>query len=112
MLRLNLEGEGFETILASDGRTALARISDEQPDLVLLDIMMPLLDGWFVLEELGKSPHRPKVIVVTAKNTERDAERGKELGADAYVTKPFDPNELLDLVRTLVDTPPQGATSE
>ena len=95
MLRLNLEAEGFATLLAGDGQTALRRVREEGPDLILLDVMMPLLDGWGVLERLAADATRPRVIVLTAKHTERDMTRAADLGADAYVTKPFDPDALI-----------------
>lgn len=104
MLRLNLEAEGFETLLASDGQTALRRVREEHPDLVLLDVMMPLLDGWGVLEELATFEPRPRVVVLTAKNTERDLEKATELGADSYMTKPFDPTELLETIDTVLSS--------
>lgn len=106
MLRLNLEAEGFETLLASDGQTAVRRVREEQPDIVLLDVMMPLLDGWGVLEHFAAFEPAPKVIVLTAKNTDRDMSRAAELGADAYMTKPFDPAELLENIGMVLRTKP------
>lgn len=113
LLRLLLEGEGYRTSLAGDGVTALQRVRDERPDLVVLDVMMPVLDGWGVLENLRLSADPPRVILLTAKSTERDHERARQLGADAYVHKPFDPDKLVEIVRILLtterptpDTPP------
>lgn len=100
MLQVNLELEGHETLLAGDGETALKRIAAEAPDLVLLDIMMPVLDGWEVLRRLQLSAGRkqPRVIVMTAKAGGHDVVKGLELGADEYVTKPFDMDDLLALI--------------
>jgi DNA-binding response OmpR family regulator len=103
MLKINLEIDGFDTFLASDGETALKRIQSEEPDVVLLDIMMPVLDGWGVLEKLAEMPLRkqPKVIIMTAKG-DRDLAKGLELGASAYVSKPFDDVVLLDTIREVM----------
>ena len=102
LLRTNLEADGFVVLVAGDGRRALEIIESENPDVVLLDIMMPVLDGYGVLERLSKNPHeRTKVILITAKASSRDRLQGWELGADEYVTKPFDLNSLLKRVRTL-----------
>lgn len=98
MLRMNLEAEGYETLLAGDGETALRRIGEERPDVVLLDVMMPVLDGWGVLEQLSTLTERPRVIVLSAKSSDRDFHRAWELGADEYVTKPFDPDELMEII--------------
>jgi DNA-binding response OmpR family regulator len=108
MLRVNLEAEGYETALAADGETALRRIADERPDLVLLDVMMPVMDGWGVLETLARGVYSHRIIVVSAKSSERDTVRALELGASAYVSKPFDPDELIALVgRVLSSSPAQ-----
>lgn len=104
LLRLLLEGEGYETSLAGDGATALQRIREERPDLVVLDVMMPVLDGWGVLENLRLDPSPPRVILLSAKSTEADHQRARELGADAYVHKPFDPDKLVEIVRILLAT--------
>ena len=102
LLRTNLEADGFVVLTAGDGRQALELIESEKPDVVLLDIMMPVLDGYGVLERLSKNPHeRTKVILITAKASSRDRLQGWELGADEYVTKPFDLNSLLKRVRRL-----------
>jgi DNA-binding response OmpR family regulator len=105
-MRMILEAEGFEPALAADGETALRRIDDEQPHVVLLDIMMPVLDGWFVLAELAGRPRRPQVIVCSAKSSDVDKTRAFDLGADEYVTKPYEPD---DLVRTIRETIARGS---
>jgi DNA-binding response OmpR family regulator len=108
MLRVNLEAEGYETALAADGETALRRIADERPDLVLLDVMMPVMDGWGVLDSLSRDVFSHRIIVVSAKSSERDMVRALELGASAYVSKPFDPDDLIALVgRVLSSSPAQ-----
>ena len=75
MLRVDLEAEGYETTLAADGETALRRICEERPDLVLLDVMMPVVDGWGVLQRMSAGGHRAPVVVVSAKANEQDAVR-------------------------------------
>lgn len=103
MLRVNLEAEGYETILASDGATALRRISEDHPDIVLLDIMMPILDGWGVLEQsVDVEPH-PRVIMLSAKAGDDDIARAWRMGVDEYVTKPFDPDRLIEMVAEVLD---------
>jgi DNA-binding response OmpR family regulator len=94
MLRTALETEGFETSLAGDGETALRRVRDDQPDVILLDLMMPMVDGWAVIEGLGDARRRPGLIVISAKGRPSDIARAYRLGADAYVMKPFSLDEL------------------
>jgi two-component system response regulator RegX3 len=101
-LRMILEAEGFDPSLAADGETALRRIDEEHPDLVVLDIMMPVLDGWFVLAELAGRTRRPGVVVCSAKSSEVDRVRAKELSADEYVTKPFEPDDLVSIIRDVL----------
>lgn len=104
MLKMNLEMEGHEAILAGDGETAIKRIEVEQPDIVLLDIMMPALDGWQVLQRLREMSlaKPPKVLVVTAKAGERDISKAFDLGAVDYVAKPFDIEDLLERVKAVL----------
>jgi DNA-binding response OmpR family regulator len=97
-----LEAEGFDPSLAADGETALRRIDEEHPDLVVLDIMMPVLDGWFVLAELAGRSKRPGIVVCSAKSSETDRVRAKELAADEYVTKPFEPDDLVNVIREVL----------
>jgi two-component system KDP operon response regulator KdpE len=101
MLAFSLEAEGYTTLTARDGRAALDEVRRHHPAVMLLDIMMPVMDGWTVLEELRAFPEheRPKVIVVSARASLRDRAMAAELGADAFVAKPFDVDELLALVR-------------
>jgi two-component system response regulator RegX3 len=97
-LRMILDAEGFDTALAADGDTALRRIDDEQPDVVLLDLMMPVLDGWYVLAELAGRSRRPRVVVCSAKSAPADQQRARDLGADEYLTKPFEPDHLATVI--------------
>jgi DNA-binding response OmpR family regulator len=103
MLKFSLEAEGYRTFSARDGRAALDEIHAHHPAVVLLDIMMPVMDGWAVLEELRSTPdhERPRVVVVSARASLRDRAKAAELGADAFVAKPFDVEELLGVVRGL-----------
>lgn len=103
MMRVNLEGEGFETVLAADGETALERIREESPDVVLLDVMMPVLDGWGVLEQLVDQPERPAVVVVSAKAAPGDLARAYRLGAADYVTKPFGMEALVGTINEVLN---------
>lgn len=105
LLRVNLEMEDYEVAVASDGVEALEQVRAFRPDLVLLDVMMPVKDGWQVCVEMKRDPELAAIPVVflSARAQEADVERGTELGADAYVTKPFDPLELLALVGRLLD---------
>jgi DNA-binding response OmpR family regulator len=104
LLSVLLEGEGHNVISAPDGERALELISREGPDLILLDVMMPKKDGYTVLREMKASGIREstKVLVLTARAAESDWLRGYKLGADQYLTKPFDTEELLTLVRDLL----------
>jgi len=103
MLRLSLEAEGYQTLSARDGRSALDEVRRHRPELMLLDIMMPVMDGWSVLEELQTLPasERPRVVVVSARASLRDRAKAVELGADAFVPKPFNMDDLLRVVHDL-----------
>lgn len=96
-----LEREGYATLQASAGRAAVALIESEQPDLVILDVMLPEIDGYSILAELRKRADIP-VILLTARTDETDRVLGLELGADDYVVKPFSPRELAARVRTIL----------
>ncbi|MEZ5987672.1 MAG: response regulator transcription factor [Planctomycetota bacterium] len=101
-LRFNLEHEGFKTIVANDGEQALARYDESRPDLVLLDVMMPGLNGYKVLEQLREKGERVPVILLTAKSQQADKVTGLDVGADDYVTKPFGLEELLARIRAVL----------
>jgi two-component system KDP operon response regulator KdpE len=100
-IRLNLEHDGFQVSEAFNGKEAIAKIRDVTPDLILLDVMMPDLDGFEVLETVREVSNVP-VIMLTAKGEEDDRVRGLELGADDYVTKPFSPRELVSRVKAVL----------
>ena len=102
LLRVTLESEGHDVLLASDGETAVRRIVAERPDIVLLDVMMPVLDGWGVLQEVKSLEAPPRVVCLTAKAGRRDQLKGWQLGTDEYVTKPFNTERLLELVQEVV----------
>lgn len=99
MLRTGLEADGFPTALAADGETALERVREQEPDVVLLDLMMPMVDGWAVIEALAAKERRPALIIVSAKSRPSDIARAYRLGADAYFTKPFSFDELTATIR-------------
>ena len=105
-LRIDLEAEGYETFLAADGDTALRRIREERPDVVLLDVMMPVIDGWGVLQRLAENGSGTRVIVLSAKANDSDVARALELGAHEYVTKPFDAAALLVTVAHVLASSP------
>ena len=94
LLKLYLENEGYEIVTANDGIKALSAFKIYEPDLVLLDIMMPRKDGWQVCREIREMSSKP-IIMVTAKGDVFDKVLGLELGADDFITKPFDTKELL-----------------
>jgi two-component system OmpR family response regulator len=103
VLQFSLEAEGYETFTATNGLEAMAQISEHHPSLMVLDVMMPRMDGWSVLEALLKLPveERPRVVMVTALASLRDRTKAAELGAAAYVPKPFDLDELLEVLHGL-----------
>ncbi|MFZ5818521.1 MAG: response regulator transcription factor [Chloroflexota bacterium] len=100
-IRLNLEHDGFQVSEAFNGKQAIQKMRDLTPDLILLDVMMPDLDGFEVLETIREISSVP-VIMLTAKGEEDDRVRGLELGADDYVTKPFSPRELVSRVKAVL----------
>jgi DNA-binding response OmpR family regulator len=100
-IRLNLEHDGFDVAEAASGTEALEVMRDSLPDLILLDVMMPDLDGFETLELIREISNVP-IIMLTAKGEEDDRVRGLELGADDYITKPFSPRELVSRVRAVL----------
>ena len=100
-IRLNLEHDGFQVVEAYRGLDAIHKLRDTLPDLVLLDVMMPDMDGFEVLKLIRETSQVP-VIMLTAKGEEDDRVRGLELGADDYITKPFSPRELVSRVRAVL----------
>lgn len=101
LLRLYLEKENYTVVLTGNGEEALAKFASENPDLILLDIMMPLLDGWQVCREIRKKSDCP-IIMITAKGETFDKVLGLELGADDYVVKPFEPKEIIARIKAVL----------
>jgi DNA-binding response OmpR family regulator len=110
LCRVNLEAEGIEVLEAADGPSGLEKARAEIPDVVLLDVMMPGLDGWRVAEELLDDDRTAEIPIVflTARAELRDRARGLDLGGVDYVTKPFNPVELAPLVRDLLERVAKG----
>ena len=107
LVTTRLRRDGFEVISARNGEEALALAHERQPDIAVLDIGMPKLDGLEVLQAIRADEvlKKMRVLLLTAKAQESDVRRGYETGADAYVRKPFSPGDLSSRVRELVDTP-------
>ena len=101
LVRTYLEREGYQVVEASDGRQALEAFQRENPTLIILDLMLPVLDGLEVCREIRRSSEVP-IIMLTARNEDADKLVGLELGADDYITKPFSPRELAARVRTVL----------
>ena len=111
LLRLYLEKEGFEVVMAHDGEEAVARFESEKPSLILLDIMMPKLDGWQVCRQIRQKSDCP-IIMLTAKGETFDKVLGLELGADDYVVKPFDTKEIVARIKAVLRrSGPAGAAA-
>lgn len=101
-LGLVLEAEGYEPMLAGDGEAALRAVDVACPDVVVLDLRMPILDGWMVLAQLGGRVERPRVVVCSALTRVDDQQRAFDLGADAFVPKPFEPDYLVRTLREVL----------
>ena len=114
LCRVNLEAEGMRVLEAADGITGLDLARGEKPDVVLLDVMMPGLDGWRVAEELLEDERTSgiPIIFLTARAEFRDRARGLDIGGVDYVTKPFNPLELAPLVRELLSRIDRGERDE
>ena len=110
LCRVNLEAEGMDVIEAADGPSGVEKARDEKPDVVLLDVMMPGLDGWRVAEKLLDDDRTVAIpiIFLTARAEFRDRARGLDIGGVDYVTKPFNPIELAPLVQDLLDRIDRG----
>lgn len=106
LCRLNLQQRGYELLEASDGTAALRLAREGKPDVIVLDLMLPGMDGYQVLEQLRAAVETAEipVLVLTAKSLKADRERSRGLGASGFMTKPFLPNELCDLVESLATT--------
>lgn len=103
LVQVNLERAGYQVVTAFDGREALEKVEAERPDLVVLDVMMPYMDGFEVLQTLRKnqSTRDLPVIMLTAKAQDADVFRGWQSGVDCYLTKPFNPMELISFVKRI-----------
>lgn len=110
LCRVNLEAEGMNVIEAADGPSGVDMARDEEPDVILLDVMMPGLDGWHVAEELLRDNRTTgiPIIFLTARAEFRDRARGLDIGGVDYITKPFNPLELAPLVQRLLDRIDRG----
>lgn len=102
---LQLEANGYEVLTAYDGREGLGKAKKEKPDLIILDLMLPKMDGYKVCGLLKADTRYTKIPIVmfTARAQESDIKLGEELGADAYITKPFEPQVLLSKIRELLE---------
>ena len=114
LCRVNLEAEGMAVLEAADGPSGLEKARSETPDVILLDVMMPGLDGWRVAEELldDRRTAAIPIVFLTARAELRDRARGLDLGGVEYVTKPFNPVELAQIVRDLLESVESGQREE
>jgi len=103
LIAVNLTLEGFEVVTAVDGQDCLDKVAEADPDVITLDVMMPQLDGWVTATQLRRNPETAaiKVVLITARAQQDDRSRGRQIGVDAYLTKPFDPAEMIRVVREL-----------
>src|SRR6202050_4704376 len=107
LIAVNLTLEGFDVVTAVDGQDCLEKGTEVKPDVITLDVMMPRLDGWVTATQLRRNPQTAgiKVVLITARAQEDDRSRGRQIGVDAYLPKPFDPAEMIRLVRELAGAP-------
>ena len=107
LIAVNLTLEGFDVVTAVDGRDCLEKVIYAAPDVITLDVMMPRLDGWVTATQLRRNPATAdiKVVLITARAQEDDKDRGAQIGVDAYLTKPFDPAEMIRVIRELAGAP-------
>jgi two-component system alkaline phosphatase synthesis response regulator PhoP/two-component system response regulator VicR len=103
LIQVNLERQGYTVVTAFDGREGLEKIRSEKPNLVVLDVMMPYMDGFEVLKTIRREPETENlpVIMLTAKAQDKDVFEGYHYGADMYLTKPFNPMELVTFVKRI-----------
>ncbi len=106
LVQVNLERAGYQVVTANDGKEALEKVTAENPDLVVLDVMMPYMDGFEVLQNMRRNPATRDipVIMLTAKAQDADVFKGWQSGVDCYLTKPFNPMELLSFVKRIFDS--------
>jgi two-component system, OmpR family, alkaline phosphatase synthesis response regulator PhoP len=114
LVQVNLERQGYEVVTANDGKEALKKVDEENPDLVVLDVMMPYMDGFEVLQNLRRNPSTRDipVIMLTAKAQDADVFKGWQSGVDCYLTKPFNPMELISFVKRIFDSLDGGGGGE
>jgi len=108
----NLEPEGYSVIMARDGKEALTQAKENSPDLIILDIMLPKMNGFEVCKGLKAQGSKASIIILSARAQETDKVLGLELGADDYITKPFSPRELVARVKTVLRRATSGAQTE
>lgn len=106
-LEFLMDQNGYEVAVAGNGEEALAQLAAFRPDLVLLDVMLPVISGFEVCQRIRENPewNRVRILMLSAKGRELDISKGMALGADAYITKPFSTRELVERVRSLLDQP-------
>lgn len=106
LIQVNLERQGYNVVTAFDGKEGLEKIRAEKPNLVVLDVMMPYMDGFEVLKTIRREPETENlpVIMLTAKAQDKDVFEGYHYGADMYLTKPFNPMELVTFVKRIGDS--------
>ena len=106
LVQINLEKAGYEVVTGSNGREAVEKVRSEKPELVVMDVMMPEMDGFEALKQLKSDPETADipVIMLTAKAQDADVFHGWQSGADLYLTKPFNPMELLTFVKRIFDS--------
>lgn len=103
LIQVNLERHGYQVVTAYDGKEGLEKVKSEKPDMVVLDVMMPYMDGFEVLKNIRRDPDTEAlpVIMLTAKAQDKDVFEGYHYGADMYLTKPFNPMELISFVKRI-----------
>ena len=106
ILRINLDAADMDTMLAADGDTAFRRMVEERPDAILLDLMLPVMDGWAILAALTSRPDAPPVVVCSSRRGEAEVRRATKLGAFDYVLKPFDPARVVEAARRAMGLDP------
>lgn len=113
LIQVNLERQGYTVVTAFDGKDGLEKIRAEKPQLVVLDVMMPYMDGFEVLKALRREPETENlpVIMLTAKAQDKDVFEGYHYGADMYLTKPFNPMELVTFVKRIAAGQDEGGKS-
>ncbi len=104
LIQVNLERQGWQVVTAYDGKEGLEKIKSEKPNIVVLDVMMPYMDGFEVLKTLRRDPEMQNlpVIMLTAKAQDKDVFEGYHFGADVYLTKPFNPMELVTFIKRII----------